>query len=630
MIRPLLLLGCLLAAAWQPAWAQETVTLPLLIDYGLLRSLVTAAAFTDEGSSAVLADDSDGCTEVRVSDPRFGSEGRRIRFETRVQLRTGTPLGDNCLMPMAWEGYLALIQRPVIDTATWQLSFQTVDSALYDSQHQPAKIADLVWQLIKSWVYDYLDQITVNLAPPISDLKGFLLPLFPEEMQAGTRHMLDSMRPGAVYATAEGLRAEIVTDILPLFTVDTAAPSEPIGSEEFERLIAVWEAWDTFLIEMIITLAEAPLTEEDRALLLEVLLETRHRFVSELQEEKLGRDLVREQFVDAWRRLAPLFRKHLGSDPSGNVLGYLAFFTASDALVTLDKLGPAIGVEISRNGLVRLAQMLKEGDAVMPYDRGVNSTLREIFGFDPLPAASEGETEREEIELPAGEVAPQSRSGGPGTFSLLSFLLPPVWAKGTRALPTLAEMRKWLVPKQGINDYLKRVKALLQKATADVLKKARLTEPYRRLFRQIVLSTAWQESCYRQFTVKKNKLTYLRSYNGTSVGLMQINERVWRGLYDMSLLRWDIAYNAKAGCEILERYIRNYALKELQRIKPAADRNLAGIVYAMYNGGPGQFAKYLERSRLDKYYRSDRLFAEKFVWVKSGSWQQIGKCLVGG
>ena len=114
---------------------------------------------------------------------------------------------------------------------------------------------------------------------------------------------------------------------------------------------------------------------------------------------------------------------------------------------------------------------------------------------------------------------------------------------------------------------------------------------------------------------------------------MQINERVWRGMYDANHLRWDINYNARAGCEIIDLYFRRYALrkmKEMKLEKTLDDDTIARLMYAMYNGGPGQFHKFLKRKKKGNYYLSDKLFYEKYSWVKNNQWENISKCLIGG
>jgi hypothetical protein len=177
--------------------------------------------------------------------------------------------------------------------------------------------------------------------------------------------------------------------------------------------------------------------------------------------------------------------------------------------------------------------------------------------------------------------------------------------------------------------YFDRIKKLIKNSAQKVLAKRKTSKGYAQMFPRVVLATAWQESCLRQFVVKKKKIVYLRSYNGSSVGVMQINERVWRGIYDLHRLRWNIRYNAWAGCEILDLYVTKYIEKNLKEIKSGdkiSDEALARILYAMYNGGPQEFKKFLSRKKKGKYYKSDKLFFEKFNWVKTSQWQNTRKC----
>ena len=100
------------------------------------------------------------------------------------------------------------------------------------------------------------------------------------------------------------------------------------------------------------------LSADDRRRLLDTLLAVRYQFFTALTTATIERDIIRQQFVVAWKNLTPVFRHHLGGQPSGNLLGYLAFFTASDALVALNRIGPQLGLEIDREGLIHLAHLL--------------------------------------------------------------------------------------------------------------------------------------------------------------------------------------------------------------------------------------------------------------------------------
>ncbi len=173
------------------------------------------------------------------------------------------------------------------------------------------------------------------------------------------------------------------------------------------------------------------------------------------------------------------------------------------------------------------------------------------------------------------------------------------------------------------------LKQILQEATEKVLSKKNLEEKYHGLFKLLVYATAWQESCWRQLTASGGKIRCLLSYNGSSVGLMQVNIRVWRGLYQPKSLRWNIHYNVLAGTEILELYLRRYALDRLGPKQALPLDVLGGAVYAMYNGGPDQFERFLRRQRKGKLNSFDRLFQEKYGWVKNGQMDRLQMCLGG-
>ena len=69
------------------------------------------------------------------------------------------------------------------------------------------------------------------------------------------------------------------------------------------------------------------------------------------------------------------------------------------------------------------------------------------------------------------------------------------------------------------------------------------------------------------------------------------------------------------------------AIKKVARSKRS--QAVAGLLYAIYNGGPSQRNKYIERMRKGRFYESDRLFEEKFKWVRNGQWDQYRLCVRG-
>ncbi len=593
------------------------VVLPLTLDHRLLDSLLLRNAFSNDEQSAEIVGTSGDCTYVKISEPNFSAAEKLLRLEVKLDIRVGTTLGETCLAPLEWHGYLELLQQPIFDSQTFSLSFQTVDSSLLTLSRTPATVAGILWEFAKPRVYAQLDRIHVDLAPPVEELSFFLDRLFPEDAQRPARAMLDSMRGGRVEVGEEAVVVELHAEVEKVFVLDDAQAETALTSAEREQLIQLWQTWDALLVRLLVTMTAQPLHPEDRQTLIEVLLDTRFVFIAALARQDLEKDFVRLQFVRAWQQLAPVFRRQLYRQASAGNLGYLAFFTAADALAVLDRMGPAVGVEISQQGLLRLAGMLVGEKTTLPYGFQLDKQLRDLLQLPPLEEDVDLLDELQEIDIPEEEL-------DAGPFSLLfDFFLRS--AHGAEQ-PDFGEILQWKAPRENTAEYLARVKAVLAESSDAVLSRGGIPNYLHGMFEDLIPALAWQESCFRQFIVKNNKLTYLLSYNQTSVGLMQINERVWRGIYDRGRLRWDIRYNALAGCEIVELYLRKYALKHPVWAKGADMNLLSRAVYAMYNGGPGQYRKFLAREHAGKHYRSDLLFAEKLQWVGMGDWQHVAKC----
>ncbi|MFO7496694.1 MAG: hypothetical protein R6X05_13805 [Desulfobacterales bacterium] len=615
----------------------KALALPLTIDYPLLRALVAATVFSGPDESLVVLDESRGCRRVVVSRPAYSGENGLVRSEFQVSILLGTALGDACLAPVNWEGVLVLRQRPRMEPGGWTLSFETVDSQVLDRQRQPAKLAGLIWDLVQTRVFDSLADVRIDLAPPVAELKAFLTELFPAADQPRAQAMVASLRAAGVTADAAAVRITLSGEVP---EADDDVPDEPaeggpraLSEVELAGFTTRWEVWDGYLAQILSALAGRELSQADRQVLLDVLLTTRHAFIQGLAENSLSEDFVRVQFVQAWQQLAGVYRRCLDAGPSSSLLAYLAFFTASDALAALDQIGPTLGIDISRAGLIRLVRLLgAEFDAQAADRDEIDPELRAVLGLgppleDPGPAfEGEGLEDGWPPETPA---APPTDAPGP----VGKFFFPQAWAAAAPKQDSLAEIRGWMAPYTPAEQLLGRVRKLLAAAADQTLKKRPSDMRAAPFFRRLVAATAWQESCFRQYHVKDDKLVYLRSYNGSSVGLMQINERVWRGIYDLNQLRWSIRYNALAGCEVLDLYIAKYIEgnpKYRARAAKLSDERFAGLLYGMYNGGPGDFSRFLERSRTGRYHLSDKLFREKYGSVKAGRWQEARSCFGAG
>ena len=108
---------------------------------------------------------------------------------------------------------------------------------------------------------------------------------------------------------------------------------------------------------------------------------------------------------------------------------------------------------------------------------------------------------------------------------------------------------------------------------------------------------------------------------------MQVNERVWRGFYGIASLREDLVYNARAGGEILRRYLDAF----LAKAEPAAARDadrVAVATYAAYNAGPSALRRF-RRGSEPPATPLDRTFSQKFRVVQAGDPLAVRSCFSG-
>ncbi len=279
---------------------------------------------------------------------------------------------------------------------------------------------------------------------------------------------------------------------------------------------------DALLVGAVKHYASATQLQTLRSELLDILIDSRYRLRDVLTEPP-GRDndAVRSWFIDSWHRLSPVVRSIAEEQDGQEQLLWFSVVTATDALYALNQLGSTIGLEISSEGLRRLARMINAGkvDELLRYSEDVDPELQQLL--------------REEIDS-----AEPDESALRINFSLF----PKAYAEAPGQ-----SLKQWLPVKGNLDSYLPKVESLLEKTTGKTLQRHSLERNHRELYEKLVLATAWQESCWRQFVVINKRIEPLRSSSG-DIGLMQVNERVWRGFYDLQKLRWDINYNSQCRC----------------------------------------------------------------------------------
>lgn len=684
--------------------AGETVKLPMTVDFALLRSLIVRQAYPERDERAAIVMTSPGCNEIWLSNPQLAEENGEVRFQTDIHIIWGTPLAGNCVVPIRWSGTIVFLQQPQIDS-NWKLRFVTRNSVLFDRAGAKAGIPGLIWDLVKKNVHGYIESIAIDLAPPVDNLKKFMQPESTSQEPSAAERFLASIRPEQPLVKKYGLAINILADSdVPLTRAEDELGVPPVEDPEMaERVLGMWRSWDALLVNMIGQLSAKELTVQDHQLLLDILLTMRYEFSEVIGGPGLTTNFVRRQFITSWLALKPLFERHLTPRTADSMLGYLSFFTAADALVVMDRIGPMLGIDISREGFYRLANMLS--DQPLDESGAVNARLRDMLGLGmPLDVPP---AEVPSVDMPPAEFAPEEVAPADmpefeaAPPAVEQFALPPnveappvdsppvetpspesdpfdtvpdksplpvpeTKQKGTTPFvplpneellddtdngafnwngwqkmfgprdacaasnPQLDVVSAWTAELTPAGQLLPRVRKVIKKTAKGLEDKLDATVNEKGWGQRLLEATAWQESCFRQFVVKNKKITYLLSYNNTSVGVMQVNEKVWRGIYDLKELRWNTEYNIMAGSEILALYLNRYIAEHKNFVRHSDEEgkhHLASWLYALYNGGPGQLKKFNQRSASGKLYKTDLSFQDKFRQVTAGDWTSKVDCL---
>jgi hypothetical protein len=569
-----------------PGAQAATVDVPLAFEYPLLQQLLIRQLFSAPDGRTEILNDRSGCSKVYLSEPRLGPAGDQLQVIARVEARLGAGMGGACSTLLDWRGRIGFTGRPVLEPNGHTLRFEPRDLWLIDPNGKETR-SGMLREVAGAGLKAFFARFTVDLAPHLRSLGSALPDFLPGKSARQIQSIVDGLGFSGLRVSADSLQVSMHFEIEPA-PGSPPNPENSLSAEEMRRWDQRWQMMDTLLAVAVKHYASATDVQALRSTLLEILIDSRHRLVEALAEPvDPSRDPVRSWFLDSWQRLDPVIRRIALGQQGQEYLLVFNVLAAADALQALDQLGPGIGLDISADGLRRLARLIDDGygEEALRYGEEVDPELQRLFQ-EQFPA-----------RVPEG-----------ATLRLDFSLFPRAWA----ATPA-DRLANWAPSRDELDDYLPLVSQLLRTTAGDIAKKHGLAGEYRDLFRNMVLATAWQESCWRQFVVKDRKFVPLKS-GTTDVGLMQINERVWRGFYNLQKLRWDIGYNSAAGAEVLLDYLVKYALRQGEHKRPGGSSNLARASYSAYNGGPGQVARYRRKDVPSAHRKIDLVPATKCGW----------------
>jgi hypothetical protein len=538
------------------AWAGR-LEIPLRVPLAMVEKALAAQLAASPTAPNVVYREG-ACRYLNLDAPALAGAEGQLRLTSPGSAALGIELLGRCQNAADWQGTMHVRLVPHIDEAG-RLRMRIVDSRLSDARGRRG--VALVWDLAKSQVHPRLQRFSYDIGASRSALLSVMRGAAPAEHAAALELVLSRLEILQPRVEAREIIVPVAIDIPDAWLASAAvggtapsAPAAPLTEAELEALDKALQPWDAFLVYVLKHAAQESNDPELRQRLFTLLLDSRYRLAAIVSgDEQTSGDPVRALFVEAWGELRSILADSR----------YSLFVDAGDALVALDRAAPGLGATLSADGLRTLARSLRPAETGDPlaYDWAVDPELGGLFDVHEPP-----------------------RSDLPPEKSWLDFFISSAYADAQ-------SLDRWVPTRAELSTYEPRIAALLHKAAEAELRRSALAAPYDHMFRSMVPTTALIESCWRQYVMKSGKASYLRSQSG-SIGIMQINQVVWRGFYEVQRLRWDTAYNARAGTQILMRYMKDYAIPYALK---AGDPALAPrAAYAVYNAGPravGRFAK---------------------------------------
>ena len=594
------------------------VEIPLLAETAHLQTAISRALEFDENGQSTISNDP--CNRVELSDMMVVTEDAQLSVGMALTATTGAYVLGACRGPKPWQGRLALKLTPQIMASGQTIEFVPDSIVLSRPDSTPGLLSKPVQLIADTLVLPRMKRVKIDLAGPLNGLDGLIVQMLGQGSAQGSEQSLIQRTHITRLQTEEtGVRAWLA------FQVRAPEPDDQAPEPSFdENEIAQWQTLedelDGFMTTIISALAYSTESRALRLELLAVLLDARHAIAEALTIDDPEYDPIRELFLTTWDRLRPLLNeledlKTPGLDADFRLATFIA---GGDALRALDALGPEYGFEITRDGLRRLARLLLAESAppsFTPLPLEVDPEFRDLFGFNA----------KDEAVFTPAELTEQISSG----FGRVgSWLLPAAHAE---SIPP-AEALKGLVPrKDNLYNYLELVDSLLQEQSSTWLaKNDGIPDMMAERLDPLVRATAWKESCWRQLADSNGEPQVLRSAGG-AVGMMQINGRVWRKVYDLDRLVDEVDYNVNAGIDILTHYMVDYAIRKGEHEQPGGEDNLVKATYAAYNGGPGHLARYRRDDTPTQLKAIDYEFWRHYTTIKEDKWPDISSCYaVGG
>lgn len=351
LLRPLLLATSLLATASLQA---REINVPVPMDYRLIQNVLVNQLFTGEGQTAQLWQDGKRCSFLDLSNPQISGVKQQVKIDSNVHAQFGAKMGGKCMALIKWNGILETLQKPTLDKSGNVLSFPVTSVNAFDKNGQTLNIEQLQ-DLLQKVVAPRLADLKIDLNKSRGDIVKTLLPYVSEADSEQLYDSVNSLRFASVKADASSILLNLA------FTSNLKKPSNKIAEtfspDELQQWQTIWKNWQASLDKAI---AQTPLDGElaqSRNILHSMLEKAGIAFEKGLTEDySQDDDPVRAFIKESWNELAPLLRTASKALPGAEGLRYLTLIAATDLMYEVESIGSPFGLEISANGLRKIAR----------------------------------------------------------------------------------------------------------------------------------------------------------------------------------------------------------------------------------------------------------------------------------
>lgn len=354
-LRSILVAGGLLLSA-QTTLARE-INIPVPMEYGLIRSVLVNQLYTGAEQTARVWKDGKECSFLDLSHPKIGGEDGQVKIENNVHAKIGTALGNKCMTIVQWSGVLQTFQQPTLDSTSTVLSFPVTRTNAFDSNGQQLNVEQLL-SVIKKAAEPKLASLKIDLNRARPDITKALLPFISAENSEEWHDTVNSLRFNQAKATDKGIAINVgytASDKKPA----GLKPSPVLTEAELVKWRAIWQNWQTSVEQAIERTTLAAADESAKATMRDVLDKAGQAFEQGLSAEYVAEnDPVRKFFNSSWDQMAPLLRLASTQLPGGENLRYVTLVAATDLMYELESIGSPLGLEVSSNGLRKLARSL--------------------------------------------------------------------------------------------------------------------------------------------------------------------------------------------------------------------------------------------------------------------------------